>query len=376
MSKIGYLLDGQLSNVCIVFIIIIIGYGLGKIKIFGISFDLSGILIVAMLYGMIVRPDSDSFLQNMKFLTSFGTSLFISVIGITSGYGLSKCINRKVLFCFFVGIITILIDFFVMLTLLKLDGTISPDTMYGIFCGALTSTPGLSTVCEVSDSFAAAATAGYGCAYIFGVIGVVLFVQFLSKYNKSKFTNSSPKTTYEQTIPTLTGLILITAVIILGEILGGIKLPFIGVSLGNSCGSLCTGLICGWVVSKKFDGLRFDKSQIETIRELGLMLFFVGTGIPAGTKLLSVFNLSILLYGIILTLLPIIISFFISNKLFKNSLSTSLSIVAGVMTSTPAIGVLYRNKNLCPDTAVYSITYTVALLTIIISMRIITAILL
>lgn len=376
MSKIGYLLDGQLSNVCIVFIIIIIGYGLGKIKIFGISFDLSGILIVAMLYGMIVRPDSDSFLQNMKFLTSFGTSLFISVIGITSGCGLSKCINRKVLFCFFVGIITILIDFFVMLTLLKLDGTISPDTMYGIFCGALTSTPGLSTVCEVSDSFAAAATAGYGCAYIFGVIGVVLFVQFLSKYNKSKFTNSSPKTTYEQTIPTLTGLILITAVIILGEILGGIKLPFIGVSLGNSCGSLCTGLICGWLVSKKFADLRFDKSQIETIRELGLMLFFVGTGIPAGTKLLSVFNISILLYGIILTLLPIIISFFISNKLFKNSLSTSLSIVAGVMTSTPAIGVLYRNKNLCPDTAVYSITYTVALLTIIISMRIITAILL
>ena len=87
MSKIGYLLDGQLSNVCIVFIIIIIGYGLGKIKIFGISFDLSGILIVAMLYGMIVRPDSDSFLQNMKFLTSFGTSLFISVIGITSATG-------------------------------------------------------------------------------------------------------------------------------------------------------------------------------------------------------------------------------------------------------------------------------------------------
>lgn len=371
MIKIEYLFSGQPSTVCIVFTIIVIGYFLGKIKFCGISLDLSGVLIVAMIYGLLVRPESESFLQNMKFLTSLGTSLFISVIGITSGYGLSKCIKRKVVLCFFISLSAILIDLIAMITMLKLDVNISSETMCGILCGALTSTPGLSTLCEVSESFATAASAAYGCSYIFGVIGVVLFVQILSKNHNSKIAITKPINTSEQTMPSIKELILISTVIIAGNSMGCIKLPFIRTSLGNSCGVLCAGLICGWLLSKKYTNLNFTPNQIETIRELGLMLFLVGTGVPAGVELLSVFSISTLIYGIVLTLIPMIISFLISNKFLKNDLSTSLCIVAGVMTSTPAIGVLYRNEKCYSDTTVYSVTYTIALILIIIFMRII-----
>lgn len=369
-----YLSKVQFSSICVIFTIIIIGYYLGKIKVSGISLDLSGVLIVAIIYGAIVRPENKSFLQNMKFLTSLGTSLFISVIGITSGYGFSKYMKRKTMLCLFIGINVILINIFVMLLLLRLDKAITPETMYGIFCGALTSTPGLSTVCEASDSFAAAATSGYGCSYIFGVIGAVLFVQIASKFDETKIKISKPESTYKNTIPTLTGLILIAVAIVTGTILGGIKLPFIKITLGSSCGILCAGLISGWLMSVKYPCFFLGQGQAETIRELGLMLFFVGTGIPAGSHLLTQFNVVFLVYGIVLTVIPVIVSFLISDKLIKNSLPTTLSIVAGVMTSTPAIGVLSRKKTLSPDTTAYSITYTGALIAMIIYMRIITTI--
>ena len=46
-------------------------------------------------------------------------------------------------------------------------------------CGALTSTPGLAAALEAGGD--AIASVGYGVAYPFGVLGVVLFVQFIPR---------------------------------------------------------------------------------------------------------------------------------------------------------------------------------------------------
>ena len=54
--------------------------------------------------------------------------------------------------------------------------------MTGIFTGALTSTPGLAAAIEATHS--PLASIGYGIAYPFGVIGIIIFVRIIDKVVK------------------------------------------------------------------------------------------------------------------------------------------------------------------------------------------------
>ena len=58
------------------------------------------------------------------------------------------------------------------------------DLATGIFAGALTSTPALAAATESLTDAASGVSIGYGIAYPFGVIGVVLFVQLLPRLLK------------------------------------------------------------------------------------------------------------------------------------------------------------------------------------------------
>lgn len=58
------------------------------------------------------------------------------------------------------------------------------DLATGIFAGALTSTPALAAATEGLKEASAGVSIGYGIAYPFGVIGVVLFVQVLPRILK------------------------------------------------------------------------------------------------------------------------------------------------------------------------------------------------
>ena len=52
----------------------------------------------------------------------------------------------------------------------------------GIYSGALTSTPAFSAAKATADTqYESTVTIGHGIAYLFGVIGVVLYVQFVPK---------------------------------------------------------------------------------------------------------------------------------------------------------------------------------------------------
>ena len=64
-----------------------------------------------------------------------------------------------------------------------LDENLSADMAVGLLTGGLTSTPGLSAAKEVAKN-QDAVVAGYGIAYTFGVLGVVLFVQLTPKLLK------------------------------------------------------------------------------------------------------------------------------------------------------------------------------------------------
>ena len=114
-----------LSPVVLTFAIIIVGYYLGKIRICDISLDLSGVLIAAIMGGVFIAIIAerhyngyiesivgDTFYQSMKILSSFGTALFVSSVGVSSGYMLTAGAKLRSTKSLFIGIAMVVVSFY------------------------------------------------------------------------------------------------------------------------------------------------------------------------------------------------------------------------------------------------------------------------
>jgi len=171
-------LDEILSNPLIaLFLIIGLGLALGRISVQGISLGSSGVLFLALVFGHFgyVIPDG---------VGTFGLVLFVYCVGIAAGGRFFAAIRRE-------GIRLALISVVIVgsgAALAVMAGRIfhlPGDLTVGIFAGALTSTPALAAASEaLKASGDSAVVIGYGIAYPFGVIGVVLFVQALPRILK------------------------------------------------------------------------------------------------------------------------------------------------------------------------------------------------
>ena len=150
------------SSYFALFLIIALGFMLGRIQIKGLSLDVSAVIFIALLFGHfgVIIP---------KELGNMGLVLFIFTIGIQAGPGFFDSFRSKGKTLI---ILTLLIVGSACLTgiLFKYILDIDTPSIVGLIAGALTSTPGL-----------AAASIAYGIAYPFGVIGVILFVKLLPK---------------------------------------------------------------------------------------------------------------------------------------------------------------------------------------------------
>jgi putative transport protein len=162
------------------FVIVALGFILGRIKIFGLSFDVSAVIFVALVFGhfgVIIPKD----FQNL------GLVLFIFTIGIQAGPGFFESFKKEgrqlatfaTLLILVAGITTLsIVSFF------EIDKNIA----IGLFTGALTSTPGLAAAIDYTNS--PLASIGYGVGYPFGVIGVILFIRFLPKILRSSLKDA------------------------------------------------------------------------------------------------------------------------------------------------------------------------------------------
>ena len=75
---------------------------------------------------------------------------------------------------------------------------------------------------------------------------------------------------------------------------------------------------------------------IEILKEHGLILF---------------------VYGALITLIPMIVGYFVATKLMKLSLFNTLGSICGGMTSTPALGTLIRVTGTDDVASAYAATY-------------------
>lgn len=154
-----------------VFLIVALGFMLGRIKIKGLSLDVSAVIFIALAFGHwgVSIP---------KELGNFGLVLFIFTIGIQAGPGFFDSFRTKGKTLI---LITVLIIASACLTAIGLKYAFGIDTpsVVGLVAGALTSTPGLAVAIDSTQS--PLASIAYGIAYPFGVIGVILFVKLLPK---------------------------------------------------------------------------------------------------------------------------------------------------------------------------------------------------
>jgi putative transport protein len=160
-----------ITNYLALFLIITLGFILGKVKIRGISLDISAIIFVALLFGHFgVELPAD-----FQYL---GLILFIFTIGIQAGPGFFqsfKLQGAKIISVALILVFVAALTAFVLMFALDINHKIA----VGLLTGALTSTPGLAAAIDSTKS--SLASIGYGVAYPFGVLGVILFVRILPR---------------------------------------------------------------------------------------------------------------------------------------------------------------------------------------------------
>ena len=328
----------------LLFLIVLAGLAFGRIRIRRVSLGIAGILFVSILAGVLVDllfPKTQiEMLSNvqstMKSFSKLGASLFVSAIGLQTGFSITH--NSKGSFVSFaIGVLMSISGVMMMLLISKLDPIVGYPTLLGILCGALTSTPGLSGVCELLGTNCEAAVWGYGCSYLPAVLLVVLFSRlFTCKENEQKTTVSSDTGSASKIYPVL---LLIGIAALSGNMIGSIYISVLHSSLGSTACTLFIGLITGYVVRKKIPSVRPVPQDFNSIRILGLALFFAGTGFSAGMQSVC-FHVKTVIYGVLITLTAILCGLFLCRVVsYRFRLNTGF-VVAGGMTSSPAYGAI------------------------------------
>ena len=252
--------------------------------------------------------------------------------------------------------------------------------------GALTSTPGLAAALEATGSDAA--SVGYGIAYPFGVVGVVLFVQLVPKILKTDMAAERAqfeaaagvdvaefhKTKKEDLFyADSMGFFPFSLAIAFGIILAKIEIPLPGgavFSLGTSGGPLIAGLILGHFGHFGKLSVQVEKHVLECLREFGLALFLLGAGAQAGAgfvEILKEHGALLFLYGALMTLIPMLLGYVFAAKVLHLSLFNTLGSICGGMTSTPALGTLIRVTETDDVASAYAATYPIALVAVVLA---------
>lgn len=395
MTYLGNLTGSIFSMIFVIFLIGTAGYFLGTIQGKGISLGTAGVLLAALLYGIfssyvpsfsvggreIVLFDAE-IKTKFSLLSSLGTAMFVTSIGFIAGPKFFRSFNRSTMAFVYLGMIAIGLGALTTILFTLLDRRLSASMAVGLMTGALTSTPGLSAAKEVAGEGADLVTAGYSIAYLFGVLGVVFFVQLMPRIQRvdiaeerKRFVAANViaagqiKRSLQKVDPF--GFLPFFLAAALGCVIGAIRIPGVSFSLGNSGGCLFAGLIVGHFGHLGRIDMRIEKATLNFFRELGLVLFLIGAGVPGGVNFIANIRLAYFLYGAVITLVPLIGSYLIGRYVFRLDIFNNLGSITGGMTSTPALGALITTAGTDEVAASYAATYPVALVFVVVAAKLI-----
>jgi len=409
MEYLGGVFSALLSPLFVLFVILSLGYAVGAIKIKGVSLGSAGVLLVAIIVGVIFFLSGDKTADNkllefsftlgdkkitlwgasaqntFKIVQNLGTMLFVTSVGLIAGPKFFRSFNKSMISYVIMGAGIVLTGIAITVILGAIDPNMSMAMSTGLLAGSLTSTPAFGAAEEAAGELASEVTAGYGIGYLYGVLGVVLFVQLMPKILKIDIEKEREHFVAANTIQIKDdgkkrlqveefGFFPFFVTIILGLLIGSIQIPLGSgkpFSFGSSGGTLIAGLIVGHFGHFGKLDMRISKQTLNLMRELGLVLFLAGAGLPGGVNFVAAFDWLYIVYGIIMATVPMILGFVLGKYVFKLSIFNNLGSITGGMTSTPALGALISTAGTDDVASAYAATYPFALVLIVVACKLI-----
>ncbi len=392
----------------VLFGVLLFGYLIGRITIKGVSLGDAGVFIIALLFGALFFNMSEAdglvfmasskpydFEPGLTIVEALGLILFVTSVGYIAGPKFFGNFKKNFKSYVLLGIVIILVGGLSAIACILTGDAIgygsSIETregfvamIVGLLSGSLTSTPAFSAAkATVAAEYTGLVSVGHGIAYIFGVVGVVLFVQIIPKLTKAdmdaeraKLVIKEEKKEEKKKVKLFEidhmGVAGFSLAAILGTIVGQIKIPLSAEGLSGTCFSLTTtggcllmSLVLGHFGKLGRISIMPKESTLKLFRELGLVLFLVGAGIPGGAEFVANFDPMYFVYGIVMTILPLIAGYLFAKYVLKLSLLNNLGSITGGMTSTPALGTLISTAGTEDVAAAYAATYPIALIAVV-----------
>ncbi len=393
----------------VVFSVLLLGYALGRITVKGISLGDAGVFIIALVIGALAFHVNEAgelifaasskpydFSAGLSLVEALGLIFFVTSVGYIAGPKFFGNFKRNFKSYVLLGLVVILSGGLAAAacigagevvgygaTIQDQDGFVA--MIVGLLSGSLTSTPAFSAAkATVAEEYMGLVSVGHGIAYIFGVVGVVLFVQIMPKLLKANMDEERAKLVIaaEEKKETKSkgkifaidhmGVFGFSLAAILGTLLGQVKIPLSGEGLSGTCFSLTTtggcllvSLILGHFGKIGPVKVMPEQSTLKLFRELGLVLFLVGAGIPGGAEFIANFDPMYFVYGIVMTIVPLVLGFLFAKYVLKLSLLNNLGSLTGGMTSTPALGTLIGTAGTEDVASAYAATYPIALIVVV-----------
>jgi putative transport protein len=258
-----------------------------------------------------------------------------------------------------------------------------PFAVSGVYVGALTSSPGLGAAIETVSRYGtdaeAAVGAGYAISYPFGVLVVILAVNFIPlmlgidmEREKEVFkremaearsavgTREIPEVSFD-----IAGFFL---TIIIGYTIGSIRVPMgpLGFfSLGSTGGVLIGALLLGYM--GKLGGIHFRMGSrvLGVIREVSLAFFLSIVGLRYGYRVFDALisgGAYLAFVSLVVGAAAILAGYLVGRHLFGINWVMLSGAICGGMTSTPGLGAAIDAVGSDDPAAGYGAVYPFALL--------------
>ena len=165
------------SELVVTFLIILVGIGFGNLTIKGVGFGSSGVLIAAMVAGYFYQFEPVPILQNL------GIVLFLLCVGLEAGPSFFRAFKQHGRRFISNVLVLLAISWVNTVAIIFLSG-IPIGLGLGLFAGSFTSSPALISALQFSPD--EQVIFGYGVAYPFGLIGVILFISIAVRLLRGK----------------------------------------------------------------------------------------------------------------------------------------------------------------------------------------------
>jgi putative transport protein len=142
-----------------------------------------------------------------------------------------------------------------------------------------------------------------------------------------------------------TDLMTVAGGILLGGLLGAITVNWGGIPIGlsTSGGALLAGLLLGYLRAIRPTFGRIPTPALVLMNTLGLNVFIAIVGINAGPGFiagLQQVGLSLFIWGIVATSVPLVLAVLLGHYVFKFHPAILFGVIAGVRTTTAALGMI------------------------------------